>query len=156
MAVDGMGHDGGGMNDSVTAPPNMPHGGKGTMMMVMHMTFFWGKAVEVLFSGWPGEALAMYLLALFFVFALAVTVEGLSASRLLKPGPSNWAARTGLHALRVGLAYLLMLAVMSFNGGVFLVAVAGHALGFLIFGSGAFKRFEPEAHDRENPTPLKC
>ncbi|KAL4334418.1 hypothetical protein GQ457_07G034980 [Hibiscus cannabinus] len=34
-----------------------------------------------------------------------------------------------LHGMRVCLAF------MSFNGGVFLVAIAGHMLGFLLFGS---------------------
>jgi copper transporter 1 len=38
-----------------------------------------------------------------------------------------------MHAVSVGLAYMVMLAVMSFNGGVSIVAVAGHLVGFFFF-----------------------
>ncbi|XP_022156086.1 copper transporter 1-like [Momordica charantia] len=85
----------------------------------------------------------MYVLALLFVFALAFLVECLSHSRLIKEDSSAAAAgliRTLLHTVRVGLAYLVMLAVMSFNVGVFLVAVGGHCLGFFLFGSRFFKQ----------------
>ncbi|URD77078.1 Copper transporter [Musa troglodytarum] len=59
--------------------------------------------------------------------------------------------RGGMYALalRVGLAYLGMIAIMSFNGGVLIVAVAGHALGFLLFGSAAARAiFRPWLADR--------
>ncbi|KAF8396821.1 hypothetical protein HHK36_018454 [Tetracentron sinense] len=107
----------------------MPNG------MMMHMTFFWGKNVEILFPGWPEKNLGMYILALFFVFLLALAVEILSFSHAVKPGSNP--TKTGLtqaaiHALRMGLAYLVMLSVMSFNAGIFLVAVAGHAVGSFI------------------------
>ncbi|KDP42174.1 hypothetical protein JCGZ_02904 [Jatropha curcas] len=139
---------------------------KTTMMhphnkMMMHMTFFWGKNAEILFSGWPGTRAGMYVLALIVVFAFSFLVEWLSHSHLIKPGSSNLFAgliQTFLHALRVGLAYLVMLAVMSFNGGVFLVAVAGHTLGFLIFGSRAFKKTSsppPLAKSVDLP-PMSC
>ncbi|URD86073.1 Copper transporter [Musa troglodytarum] len=98
------------------------------------MTFFWGKNSEILFSGWPGTRGGMYALALLLVFALSFLVEWLNHCRLIRPG----LARTALHAARVGLAYLVMLAVMSFNGGVLIAAVVGHAVGFLLFGSSVF------------------
>lgn len=80
----------------------------------------------------------MYVLALVFVFSLAVIVEWLSHYNIVKPGASRGAAglfKTGLHGVRVGLAYMVVLAVMSFNGGIFIAAVVGHAVGYLLFGS---------------------
>ncbi|XP_078427984.1 copper transporter 2-like [Wolffia australiana] len=110
----------------------------------MHMTFFWGKNVQVLFPHWPGRqpGPAAYLLALCLVFALAALVEFLAyAARRLRPAARGRAAvglaRTAVHGLRVGLAYLVMLAVMSFNAGVLAAAVLGHALGFFLSSSGA-------------------
>ncbi|XP_030445571.1 copper transporter 1-like [Syzygium oleosum] len=119
------------MNGTTAPPP--PHHHK---MMMMHMTFFWGTKAEILFSGWPGTRTGMYALAIVFVFVLCVLVEWISHSRLLppaKPGVAAGILRSLLHAVRMGLAYLAMLALMSFNGGVFLAAVAGHAVGFLVF-----------------------
>ncbi|KAG5566969.1 hypothetical protein RHGRI_002507 [Rhododendron griersonianum] len=110
----------------------------GTNEMMMHMTFFWGKNAEILFSGWPGTNSGMYALALTFVFVLSLLVEWLSHGNLIKDGSNQVAVglvQTLIQAIRVGLAYMLMLAVMSFNGGVFIAAVAGHALGFFLFGS---------------------
>ncbi|CAI0540367.1 unnamed protein product [Linum tenue] len=103
---------------------------------MMHMTFYWGKDALILFSGWPGTRTEMYVLALVFVFLLAFLVEWLSGCRLIRKD----AGRTAMHGVRAGLAYMVMLAVMSFNGGVFLAAVAGHAVGFLVFGSRVFKK----------------
>ncbi|CAK7331388.1 unnamed protein product [Dovyalis caffra] len=129
--------------------------------MLMHMTFFWGKSAEILFSGWPGSSDKrpyMYFVALLFVFVLSILVEWLSHCQLIKPGSNHVAAglvQTLLHALRVGLAYMLMLAVMSFNGGVFLVAVAGHTLGFLFFGSRVFKKTQIPPKTSDLP-PISC
>ncbi|OWM68774.1 hypothetical protein CDL15_Pgr024961 [Punica granatum] len=119
------------------APPHHPH----KMTTMMHMTFFWGKDGYILFSGWPGTGTGMYVLALFVTFALAVLVEFLTRCRLMMGqggGLARGVAKTMVHAIRMGLAYLIMLALMSFNGGVFIAAIVGHMVGFLIFGSGAF------------------
>ncbi|XP_062172571.1 copper transporter 6-like [Alnus glutinosa] len=153
--MDGMDHGGmhgmGGMS-----PPTSTM--NGTTGMMMHMTFFWGTNAEILFSHWPaGKSTGMYVLALFFIFALSFLVEFLSHCRLVKPGSSDMAAglvQTFLFAVRIGLAYMVMLAVMSFNGGVFLVAVAGHTLGFFFFGSRIFKK--PEAVKGSDLPPLTC
>ncbi|OMO97365.1 Ctr copper transporter [Corchorus olitorius] len=110
---------------------------------LLHMSFYWGHKSQILFSGWPGSNAGMYALALIFVFVLAMIVEWLSYCSIIKPGANKVAAgffQTGMHTVRAGLSYMVMLAVMSFNGGVFLAAIFGHAVGFLIFGSRAFKK----------------
>ncbi|KAL9415866.1 hypothetical protein AB3S75_039129 [Citrus x aurantiifolia] len=156
--MDGMNHDHG----SMSPPMSMNNtNNTGTMMHhhnMMHMTFFWGKNSEILFSGWPGTRSGMYALALIVVFVLAVLVEWLSHCKLMKPDANHVAAgliQTLLHAIRVGLAFLVMLAIMSFNGGVFLVAVAGHTFGFFIFGSRVFNKSSPPPKTSDLP-PMSC
>ncbi|PAN28295.1 hypothetical protein PAHAL_5G143300 [Panicum hallii] len=145
----GGGHDMGGMMAPPPSPPGGGGGGMGMRMRYTHMTFFWGKNSEILFTGWPGADGGMYALALVAVLALAFVLEFLGSRRLdaLLPraaaggrrrAAAAGAARAAVHALRVGGAYLLMLSLMSFNGGVLLVAVAGHAAGFLAFKAGLF------------------
>nr|GMD87442.1 copper transporter 1-like [Ipomoea batatas]GME06603.1 copper transporter 1-like [Ipomoea batatas] len=61
--------------------------------MMMHMTFFWGKNTEVLFSWWPGyDQLGMYILSLVVVFLLAVLVEWLSNCNYIKECSCSWTA----------------------------------------------------------------
>lgn len=109
-----------------------------------HMTFFWSKNAEILFSGWPGSRTGMYVLALLLVFVLSILVEWLSHySQWIKKDTSNVKAgliQTICHGVKMALAYLVMLAVMSFNVGVFVVSVSGHIIGFLVFGTKIFKR----------------
>ncbi|KAI4356546.1 hypothetical protein L6164_000563 [Bauhinia variegata] len=110
------------------------------MKMKMHTSFYWGKDVIVLFSGWPGQCLGMYILALFFVFFLAMAAELLSNRPVLRRGTNpvtGGLTRAAVHAVRTSLLYLVMLAVMSFNLGIFIAAVVGHTLGFFIAKSGA-------------------
>ncbi|KAF6161063.1 hypothetical protein GIB67_007704 [Kingdonia uniflora] len=112
------------------------------MSMMMHTALYWGKAYEILFKEWPRASTGMYVLALVFVFVLGMLVELLSHYKLVKPG-SNYVmagvVQTIVHAIRVALAFLIMLALMSFNVGVFLVAVAGRTVGYFFFGSGVFR-----------------
>lgn len=122
-------------------PP--PAGGMMMRKHYMHMTFYWGWKSEILFAGWPGSRGGMYALALIAVFALAVVLELLGSRALESRLPSSStagrcaaAARTAVHAGRMGVAYVLMLALMSFNVGVLLFAVAGHAAGYLAFRGG--------------------
>ncbi|KAK7339757.1 hypothetical protein VNO77_20439 [Canavalia gladiata] len=105
------------------------------MMMMMRMSFYWGKDATVLFSGWPNHSVGMYILAIFFVFFLAFTAEVLSMQPLIKRGTSPFLGgfiQTCVFFFRISFTYLLMLAVMSFNGGIFIAAVVGHSLGFFI------------------------
>ncbi|KAJ3674564.1 hypothetical protein LUZ60_005180 [Juncus effusus] len=113
------------------------------------MVFFWGKNSEILFEGWPGTRGGMYALALIFVFLLAVISELISTCRIDKLTHKNGLAQTAVHVLRVGLMYLLMLAVMSFNGGVFIITIVGHGVGFLLFRSKLFNSQEAEVSVEE-------
>lgn len=157
------------MHGMAAAPPAGGPSSNGTMMMhhrhmMMHMTFFWGKNAEILFDGWPGyDNLGMYVLALVVIFFLAVIIEWFSNCNILKENPSSHrsAAAAGLlqtlmYAVRIGLAYLVMLAVMSFNAGVFLVAIAGHAIGFFFFGSRAFNRQTAVSGKTSDLPPMNC
>ena len=154
---------------AMAPPPSPPGAHSGGGMRYTHMTFFWGKDSEILFAGWPGARGGMYALALVAVFALAFLLEFLGSRGLdvaLLPSAAAGggrrvaagAARAVVHALRVGVAYLLMLALMSFNGGVLLVAVAGHAAGFLAFRAGLFgdRRAQVEDAGKEQLAPAAC
>ncbi|KAK3226263.1 hypothetical protein Dsin_006125 [Dipteronia sinensis] len=136
-----MSHDGNGGMPNMT-PGSMSSGGMNSSssdMMMMHMSFYWGKDAIILFSGWPEKSLVMYILALFFIFLLGLAVEVLSVSPQLVTGSTARSnlmlavfVQTCVYALRMGFAYLLMLSVMSYNLGIFIVAVAGHAAGFFL------------------------
>ena len=103
--------------------------------MVTHMTFFWGKnSTETLYS---------YMVDLISVFMLSMLVECLSHTGFIHSSMNDIVAgllQTLMYGVRIGLAYLVMLSVMSFNVGILIVAVAGYSVGFLIFGSRVFDK----------------
>nr|XP_043638529.1 copper transporter 2-like [Erigeron canadensis] len=104
-------------------------------MSTMHMTFFWGSNVVMLFNDWPNGKLGMYILALVLVFLVAVAIQFLSEFQPIKTGASPFVgalAQALFYGLRMALAYLVMLAVMSYNLGVFIFAVLGHTVGFFL------------------------
>ncbi|KAK1298579.1 Copper transporter 1 [Acorus calamus] len=133
--MDIEGHDHGGSSSSSSSSSM-----GGPKKAMTHMTFYWGSDGYVLFKGWPGERVGMYVLALIVVFVASAIVEWLASNRLVRTESNRVGARlarTVVHAVRVGLAYMVMLALMSFNVGVVIVAIAGHAVGFLVFRSRA-------------------
>ncbi|KAF5744556.1 copper transporter 1-like [Tripterygium wilfordii] len=154
--MDGM-HDQG-----MGAAPPMGHFMPHRRHMMMHMTFFWGKNAEVLFDRWPGHSSGKYWLSLVMVFVLALVVEWLSHTNSIKADTNNVVTglvQTVMHALRVGVSLLVMLAVMCFNGGVFLAAVAGHSIGFFLFESRAFKKSSATSPDKTSHSdlpPMTC
>lgn len=118
---------------------------KNMNMNMQKMSFHWSKTATVLFSGWPGESLPRYIWSLLFVFTMAAVVEFLSIPAAVDKGtgtvPTLAAySRAFVYAIRIGLAYLVMLSLMSFNGGIFVAAIAGHVVGFFIVKAGALRR----------------
>lgn len=97
----------------------------------MHMTFSGAKMWWFCLRVGQTAALECTLLALVFVFSLAVAVEILAAPPI-KPRMrplSGGLIQAAVYAVRMALAYLVMLSVMSFNVGIFITVVVGHAVG---------------------------
>ncbi|XP_060201979.1 copper transporter 1-like [Lycium barbarum] len=113
---------------------DMPHDMPMVMNMVMKMNFYWGKDVTILFKGWPDNNLGMYILSLFFVFFTAFGVEIMSMGPIMmnKRPIAGGLIQDGIYySVRMVLVYFVMLAVMSFNIGIFIVAILGHGLGYI-------------------------
>ncbi|KAF8010787.1 LOW QUALITY PROTEIN: hypothetical protein BT93_J1435 [Corymbia citriodora subsp. variegata] len=109
------------------------------------MAFQWGNTAEIIFSGWLGPSSWAYL---------SVLVEWISHARILRPGIDNGAAsfvQTVMYSARIGAAYMVMLAVMSFDVGVLIAAVVGHAGGFLLFGTRGFRN-KSQMMDYQDPS----
>ncbi|KAG6498436.1 copper transporter 5.1-like [Zingiber officinale] len=127
---------------------------------MMHMTFYWGIKATILFDSWRTDSWTSYLLSLVALFAVAAFYQYMEDRRLrfkfLAVGskrspiaapllaPASFAvagsparlATALLFGVNSAIGYLLMLAVMSFNAGIFIAVVVGLAVGYLLFRSG--------------------
>eukprot|EP01018_Ginkgo_biloba_P026519 Gb_28923 [translate_table: standard] len=148
---------------------------------MMHMTFYWGKQVTLLFDGWKTQTLPQYWASLLVLFAVCVLHEYVvsvrahlrSNSKTRPPSKSDdvmesqamllreqylkkkayilKGAETVLFAVNALLGYVLMLAAMSYNGGVVLAIVFGLSVGFLSFRSGSNIAQEEELRLSSDP-----
>ncbi|CAL8468944.1 g8485 [Coccomyxa elongata] len=146
------------MNSSANTQDHSGHEGSMGMMM-MQMYFTASTHVTLWLKQWHTHTSVWYAVSLLGLLALALIQEFLSsyrasfARRLAKTGPldssssaeipligSSLRAASGprvvvtvLYALNVAISYLLMLAVMTYNVGYFVVIVLGLAAGHFIF-----------------------
>ncbi|KAG5103414.1 hypothetical protein JHK84_048383 [Glycine max] len=129
---------------------------------MMHMTLYWGKKVTILIDSWKTDSWTSYVLSLLACLVVAafyqylenrrIRLKLLAGDRRPLPAPEirtpllRWGvaggdnARLGvkfaeavLFGVNSAIGYLLMLAIMSFNGGVFLAIVVGLTIGYFFF-----------------------
>ena len=79
----------------------------------------------------------MYILAFFSMFLLAFGIEVLlvaPAAKFIISSKCMVGAfiHASVYAIKMGFAYMVMLSIMSFNLGIFIAAMAGHALGYFL------------------------
>lgn len=128
---------------------------------MMHMTFYWGTDATILFQSWKTTGPVSYVVALLLVALFGVLHEALTSFRVnytvavkTEEGVNDETAlliyglrgrrRSGLrlavgsclYALNAAFSYVLMLIVMTFNLGLCLAVVAGHGIGYQLFGYG--------------------
>ncbi|KVI11932.1 copper transporter 5.1-like [Cynara cardunculus var. scolymus] len=139
---------------SLLQPPQVD--GRKINATTMHMTFYWGRNVTLLIDSWNTHSWFTYFLTLIVCFLFSAFYQFMEDRRLRfkllsssitaenAPFLYNKLFSGGSRARFVGsvifginavMNYLLMLAVMSFNGGVFMVIVVGLAVGYLLFRS---------------------
>ena len=113
--------------------------------MSMHMTFYGGKKVVILFDLWTTTTWGYYILSLLALFVIAFLYQYLQAKLTFlgqtcssPPYARSLFTRvfhSAFFALTVSIAYFLMLAAMTFNVGVFVVIMLGFGFGFFFFHS---------------------
>ncbi|KAI4380807.1 hypothetical protein MLD38_006955 [Melastoma candidum] len=125
---------------------------KATKEKMMHMTMYWSRYVTLLVDQWKTDTWTGYLLTLIACFLSASFYQYLENLRLrsltsasdpvsvplivkLRRNRAARAASSALFGMSSAVGYLLMLAIMSFNGGVFLSIVAGLSVGYYVFRS---------------------
>ncbi|CDW82002.1 copper transporter [Stylonychia lemnae] len=84
------------------------------------------------------ENTGTYILSLVITFCIAVAIEGLNFLRYHLQASAysklNEFIIAWVYLLSIFLSYMLMLIVMTFNGGIFIVTVLGLTTGYFIFG----------------------
>ncbi|XP_061350403.1 copper transporter 5-like [Gastrolobium bilobum] len=129
---------------------------------MMHMTFYWGKKVTLLIDSWKTDSWTSFALSLLACLVVSAFYQYLENRRirlkliagekrpsavapeiqtpLLRWNVAGDKARLGmkfaeaiLFGVNSAIGYLLMLAIMSFNGGVFVAIVVGLTLGYFFF-----------------------
>ncbi|KAK2398867.1 copper transporter [Trifolium repens] len=126
---------------------------------MMHMTLYWGKNVTLLFDSWKTDSWTSYILSLIACFLIATFYQYLENIRIrqkffsgegrggstvpeiqtpllqLNKVSRNKVVESVLFGVNSAIGYLLMLAIMSFNGGVFVAIVVGLTIGYFFFRS---------------------
>ncbi|XVE53977.1 hypothetical protein DITRI_Ditri03aG0045700 [Diplodiscus trichospermus] len=123
---------------------------------MMHMTLYWGKDVTLLIDSWKTDSWLSYLLTLLACFLFSsfyqymedrrLSFRSLASSNTPQPSSADAGvpllpnyhrsakfATAVLFGINSAIGYILMLAIMSFNGGVFLAIVLGLAVGYFFF-----------------------
>lgn len=131
---------------------------EGGSMGMMSTWFLTSNHVTLLVKGWETENTPLYIASLVAVFVFGFLYEALSLSQLWiqqrvisktilvhvhqEQKPASQIADLGkrslltlVYGVRIGVGYLIMLAVMSFNLGVYLAVVLGMAVGFFLLRS---------------------
>lgn len=137
----------------------------GNNATMMHMTFYWSRNVTLLFDSWKTDSWFTYSLTLLVCLIFSVFYQYLEDRRIRikllassAAGSVNGSVDTStplvnkkliskrwsvgrltgsvLFGINSAIGYFLMLAIMSFNGGVFVAIVVGLAVGYLLFRSG--------------------
>jgi len=127
-------------------------------MPPMQMAFYWSNNVTILFDFWKTMNEWEYGLSCFFFFMLAILFEFLNTTRynMMVQGSQmsvqdyeplvydTQATRTIFHGyhfkvtllyiFQVFLSYILMLVIMTFNGGLFISSILGFGTGYFLFG----------------------
>ena len=100
-------------------------------MVIMDMYFYMGKSVVFLLTDWTCTSAGVFFMLCLVSFALAVGYQFLTT---FTTNTNNELKYTLISMLSTLLAYVLMLILMTFNGGLFISIVVGHALGYGLFG----------------------
>lgn len=99
-----------------------------------HSGFWFGRDVEILFTGWPVNYGHFHLfIALILVFMLSTVAQIFSMTPMTAPKmvPKSLVQHAALHGLRTLITYLVLLCVITFNVGVILTVLLGHVAGYV-------------------------